>query len=321
MLGVVDVGNAKKKLYSIFTFLSCLNLGASGYSNIANESLLLNDLHDESKDDNNNIKDNLEIGNLENKIRTNESGSLSSDSLDVGDSYQLNLKKQEEWNKRFEQGNPNGIDSKSRPLSRDRDTKSDDKLPSFLTNFVVPGLAVVGAGTTISNIYPGIKFLLSYRYKSDIRNFRALLESAQNPGITDEYQCIMANASIPDSIIVSNDSIPRLNKNQVMESKPLYKSTQIFKDDGKQKRSITFGENIKTPDSFLIQKSQGKLVLEFSKQHLDNDLKVYVQAKELDLKLNDVSILNEDSNWGVSIYKADKLTLFLNVPKDKIRKL
>ena len=301
----------KKKLYSILASLSCLNLGVSGCSNaLENNQLLENNLHNKSIEDN----------NTNDSLKMNKSKNVLDDSY-IDASYQENLKQQEEWRRRIE-GSNSAIQKNTHSfVNSDSNGKEENKLKYVVDNFIEPTLAVIGFGSVVRNIYPGMKFLISYRHNSDIRNFKKLLTSSITPGITAEYQCIMANASIPDDIVVSNDSIPCLNKQQQLESMPLYKSIQIFKDDGNQKRRITFGENVKTPDSFLIQKPRGKLILEFDKKHLTNDLKVYVKADELDLKLSDISISQEDTNWGITIYKADKLTLFLDVPKDKIKKL
>ncbi len=236
----------------------------------------------------------------------------STNPVSIEDEYTANQNQKEKWRNRLSSANAKLVDPKN---------TSNGKVKEIFNDFVVPGLAIAGAVGIARNTYPVMKSLFRYRYEPAIRDFKRLLEISEEPGIFHEYQCIMPNALTPDSISIQNDFIPVLNKSLQVDIIPLFKSTQILKDDASHKRSITFGPNIKTPDTFVLEKKHGKLVLEFSKNYLPNALKVYVNAAEVDIKLNDIQVQKEYSNWDVTVYQAENLTLFLEVPKDKIKKI
>jgi len=342
MSGGVGMKNGKKKLYSILASLSCLNIGTS--TNAKDVSQLSSSNSELINSDNYNNNNDLNVGAPEKQVpklydsqpldnlhdaSINANSYITNNDLTVEkfdmksqsdegltDSYQSNLKRRSNWEQRLKK---TSVQSGTKnPLSGNPEEKF--KNLKTAAGVAILGLSGLGAHTLITKAWPTTKSILRYRYKTDIRKSKDLLESSKEPGITNSYQCIMANALIPDSITISNDSIPCLNKEFQPDVIHLYKSTQIFKDDGDQKRTITFGENIKTPNNFVIQKKQGTLVLEFSNQHLKNGLKVYAKANDLELKLNDISNIKTDSNWGITIYEANGLTLFLDVPKNKIKK-
>lgn len=339
-----NIKKTKKKLYSILASLSCLNIGASASSKTPDVDQMddLNGISLDNSYDDNLMQDssgekNLDsdaladpyqpLKNIHNKS-LNEKSSAEND-LDrfdnkktqitdsLSNSYQLALEQRRAWEERMKK-NPLKPDEKNPTKKKNTGDKN-----GFLKTAVDVGammLTLAGVNSVLHNAWPATKSLLRYRYKKEIRQSKKLLDLSKSPGIANDYQCIFADASIPDKITISNDSIPCLNKEFQPDVMHLYKSTQIFKDDGEQKRTISFGENIKTPNHFVIQKKQGPLVLELSKENLKNGIKVYVKADDLELKLHDISDLKTDSNWGITIYETNGLTLFLDVPKNKIKK-